>query len=201
MGALARSQLTRHSRLTACGGTLNSFVSHHHSAGPMRIAFWKSIATALLVACGATALAAAADPVERLLSALGPAPNFARRENAAVVLREFKAAGLIARKPERSDYTDYYLVLKPLRVFGHDLVLIEDEYMLKYVGCCVSEGAGLALRTNGGLGELEAFARKNKCQVQEFQSEAEYREFTHVRFKLPVGSYASLSCRARDEEQ
>lgn len=139
--------------------------------------------------------------VEKLLVALRPVPDFKRQENAGAVIREFKAEGLIPFRPQRIDYTDYYLLLQPLPAFGQDLILIEEEYMLKFVGCCVSEGAGLVLRIVGDLRPLEEFAKANQCRVEEYKSEAQLKEFTHIRFSVPLGRYAALSCRVRDETQ
>lgn len=53
-----------------------------------------------------------------------------------------KLHGFIAKKPniKRYDYNDVYNVKKPLSFKGQNVVLLTDEYMSEYVGCCVSEG-------------------------------------------------------------
>lgn len=154
------------------------------------------------LACNAAQPAESPDLAARWLAAMRPVPESGRQKNAGVVLRDFKAAGLIPFKPDRVDYTDYYPVLKPLQVLGHDLVIVEEEYMARYVGCCVSEGAGMVLRLHGDTKRLEAFAQANKCSVEKFKDAAEYRDnHMNVRFPLPAGAYAALSCRARDEER
>jgi hypothetical protein len=139
--------------------------------------------------------------IEELLVALQPVPDLKRQENAGAVIRKFKDEGLIPFRPQRIDYTDYYPLLKPQPALGQELILIEEEYMLKFVGCCVSEGAGLVLRIIGDFRPLEDFAKANQCRIEEFKSEAQLKEFTHVRFSVPPGRYAALSCRARDETQ
>ena len=64
-------------------------------------------------------------------------------------------AGYIDNKPNlRADYTDYYLLNKPARFMGHELVMIEEEYMSRYIGCCVSPGAGLSVKVSGSLKPL-----------------------------------------------
>jgi len=164
----------------------------------------RRLAAALLtaLACHAAHPAEAPDLAARWLAAMRPVPDNGRQKNAGMVVREFKAAGLIPFKPERVDYTDYYPVLKPLQVLGHDLVIVEEEYMGRYVGCCVSEGAGMVLRLRGDAARLEAFAQANKCSVEKFKDAAAYRENNpNVGFPLPAGAYAALSCRARDEAQ
>lgn len=152
-----------------------------------------------VAACSTVAGAGTGDPSERFLASLRPVPHFGRQENAAAVLREFKAEGLIPFKPQRIDYTDFYPLLKPVQIFGHDLVLLEEEYMTQFIGCCVSEGAGMVLRLNGATYRLEAFAQANQCRVEEFRDQVGYLKHRPVRFPLPAGAYVSVSCRARDE--
>jgi hypothetical protein len=132
----------------------------------------------------------------QFLDALSPSSE--RQERAGGVLREFKKAGLIPLKPQRVDYTDFYPLLKPIKIFGHDLILVEEEYMTKFIGCCVDEGAGIVLRLHGDVKKLGEFAQANKCQLTEFRDQIEYKEQSRVRFTLPSGSYASVSCRERD---
>lgn len=153
----------------------------------------------LVAACSTAAGAAPGDPSERFLASLRPVPHFGRQGNAAAVLREFKAEGLIPFKPQRIDYTDFYPLLKPVQILGHDLVLLEEEYMTQFMGCCVSEGAGMVLRLRGATDKLEAFAQANQCRVEEFRDQAAYLKHKPVRFPLPSGAYVSVSCRARDE--
>lgn len=162
--------------------------------------------TILAVLCAVVASYASEAPanqdlVEKLLHALRPVPDFKRQENVGAVIREFKAHGLVPFRPQRVEYTDFYPLLKRATVFGHDLVLIEEEYLTKFIGCCVNEGGGLVLRINGALDKLENWAEANQCRIEQFRDEKEFLEYSRVRFAVPPGAYARISCRVRDEER
>jgi hypothetical protein len=142
------------------------------------------------------------ESVAKLLHALRPVPMFERQKNIGAVLREFKEQGLISFRPLiRVDYTDYYRVRSGLRLFGHDLVILEEEYITKYAGCCVSEGGGLVVRMQGSTSELAEFAAANRCSLREYESLEKYQREFNVSFAAPSGRYAELSCRARDEDK
>lgn len=112
-----------------------------------------------------------------------------------------RAGYLDARPSARADYTDYRLMKKPATLMGHTLVVIEEEYMTAYVGCCVSEGVGVTVRLDGSAGNLKAFAKDNACTYSEIDDPgAELKSFDIVN-DLPKGKYASLSCRERDSER
>jgi hypothetical protein len=109
-----------------------------------------------------------------------------------------KAGYLNARPNARADYTDYYLVNKPATFLGYPLVLIEEEYMTRYAGCCVSEGLGVTVSVGASTAALQTFARLNYCRVQEnVDPGTELRGFG-IKNTLAKGRYASLSCRERD---
>ena len=78
--------------------------------------------------------------VATLLTALRPVADSRRQENVGAALRVFKAHGLIQFHPQRLDYTDFYPLQKPMSVFGHDLIWLEEEYTVRFIGCCVNEG-------------------------------------------------------------
>jgi hypothetical protein len=142
------------------------------------------------------------EAVARLLHALRPVPTLGRQRNIGAVLREFKEQGLIPFRPLiRVDYTDYYRIRSKLRIFGHDLVLVEEEYMTKYAGCCVSEGGGFVVRLQGSTSELAEFAAANRCTLHEYESLEKYQMESNLSFVAPSGRYAELSCRVRDEDK
>ena len=97
--------------------------------------------------------------------------------------------------------SNFYPLQKSIRVFGHDLVWLEEEYMVKFIGCCVSEGGGLLLRLNGSSSEIAEFASKNQCSLTEFDNLAQYRQNSFFKYPLPEGRYAAVSCRVRDKRR
>lgn len=161
----------------------------------------------LTAACVAAATCAAfskgdAELEQKMLQALRPVPNFKRQENAGAVIREYKAAGVLPSWPTaRVDYTDYYLAIHPTTFLANELVLVEEEYMTKFAGCCVDEGAGVFVRITSDTATLEKFARKNLCRVDQYPSEKDVLAEINVRTSLPTGRYASLRCHVRDEEK
>jgi hypothetical protein len=117
-------------------------------------------------------------------------------------IQAYMHAGLIGKKPtQRIDYTDYYLLRKPAGFMGHELVVIEEEYMAQYVGCCVSPGAGLSVKVKGRTDNLEAFARQNKCTFTDKVDLQRTLREASVKVALPAARYATLSCRERDAER
>jgi hypothetical protein len=92
-------------------------------------------------------------------------------------------------------------LLKSATVFGHVLVFIEEEYMTRFIGCCVNEGGGLVLRINGAMDKLEYWAKANQCHINQFRDEKEFLKYSGVRFAVPQGAYAQISCRVRDEDR
>ena len=112
-------------------------------------------------------------------------------------LKAFIAGGYVGRKPDdRYDYTDYRVLRKPAQFLGFTIVVIEEEYMAKYVGCCVSPGIGLVLAGKGDPGRLAAFARENGCSL-----EAPIDPSTipaDVKMPAAAGRLTYLSCRERD---
>lgn len=116
-------------------------------------------------------------------------------------IQAYMREGIVNKKPNlRYDYTDYYIVNKPSKIMGHELVMIEEEYMSQYVGCCVSPGLGITVKVAGDTKKLEIFAKENKCSFTDridFQQEINN---IGIKTKVLPGDYASLSCRERDAE-
>ncbi|MGK5023137.1 hypothetical protein [Janthinobacterium sp. RB2R34] len=117
-------------------------------------------------------------------------------------IQAYARAGYIDARPDlRADYTDYYLLKKPAPFMGHELVMIEEEYMLRYIGCCVSPGAGLSVKVNGSIRALEAFAHAHRCSLIDNADMQGELASLGIRRKLAPGRYATLSCRERDAER
>lgn len=150
-----------------------------------------------------TATAAAADNKaleDGLADALRLKPGTTERAgDSGKAIQAYMREGVVNKKPnERADYTDYYIVKKPATFMGHELVVIEEEYMSKYVGCCVNPGAGITVKVNGSPKNLEKFADKNKCSfADKVDVQGEMSRFG-IRATFSKGRYASLSCREND---
>ena len=117
-------------------------------------------------------------------------------------LKRMLTQGMIAKKPDisRYDYNDVYRVKKPFTFLGQTTVLVSDEYMSEYVGCCVSEGWGAVFARKGDLKPLQKFAQQNQCSLSEMDKEStDYYRFNLK--KLPQANYYALSCRERDLDQ
>lgn len=141
-----------------------------------------------------------ADPSDLLLKAMRPVPDYGRQQNVGAAIRELKALGIVPFRPLRSIYTDYYRVQKPVMLLSHELVVVEEEYQSKFVGCCASEGGGFVVRLVGNLAKLEEWADRNQCSVTGYDSERDFLKSASIRFEMPKGKYAEVSCRIRDEK-
>ncbi len=116
-------------------------------------------------------------------------------------LQILKQKGFLAKKPNisRADYNDIYKLKKPYEFMGQNVVLISDEYMSEYIGCCVSEGWGAVFKQTSNLKLIEKFAKTNQCSVGPIESTSDYYGFK-IR-SMPRGNYYELSCRERDLAQ
>lgn len=119
-----------------------------------------------------------------------------RKLHSGVAIQEFMKAGIINKKPDiRIDYSDMYKVNKPYKFMGHDIVEIQEEYMTKYVGCCVDESVSVILKSNGNNKQVQDFAMTNQCKLNEnydLNADAEYIK----GLKREVGAqYIELRCR------
>ncbi len=126
----------------------------------------------------------------------------ARQDRAAPsgpAIQAYIQAGYLELKPTvRADYTDYRLLKRPAHLLGHELLLVEEEYMTQYVGCCVNHGVGAVLRLHGDAGALQRFAQDNGCRVSLPFDAKEELSWTGLPLDWPKGDYARLSCRERD---
>jgi hypothetical protein len=75
---------------------------------------------------------------------------------------------------------------------------MEEEYMTRFIGCCVNAGMGVSVRIRGSADELEEFAEKNGCRFSDDVNLQEELDRLGIDYKVPPGRYATLSCRERD---
>lgn len=116
-------------------------------------------------------------------------------------IRAYMKAGFVNNRPnERLDYTDYYVLKKPTSFMGHQLIIIEQEYMTTNIGCCVSPGVGVTILANGSIENMKRFAKANGCSVNEGINIQE--SFKNIGFNIGPqrGLFVELSCRERDIE-
>jgi len=125
-----------------------------------------------------------------------------RQAESRPVMRAYQQAAIISKKPQqRADYIDFYLLQKPASFMGHTLILLEEEYMDQYVGCCVSPGMGLILKTNADTRAVQDFANKNACTFTPRADVFDRLRMFHIDHKLAKADYAMLSCRERDAQK
>lgn len=163
-----------------------------------------AIAFTVLAACSALAFAADTRSLESgLLHAMQLKQGTSERTGTSgKAIQAFVQAGLVSKQPQqRSDYTDYYLLKTPAPFLGHELVLIEEEYITQYIGCCVSPGVGITVKVHGSIRNLEQLARAKRCTLTDHVDLAQQLREVAIRNKVPKAHYASLSCRERDAER
>lgn len=164
----------------------------------------QAIAFMLLAAAFPLAHAGNAQQLETgLIHALQRKPGMPgtkeRSGYSGLAIQAYQQAGLVGKKPnQRFDYTDYYLVTKGASFLGHELVLIEEEYITQYIGCCVSPGAGVTVKVNGSIKNLAAFAEANRCTLTDPVDLNHALRDVAIQARFPNAHYASLSCRERD---
>lgn len=123
-----------------------------------------------------------------------------RNGNHGKAIKAYMSKGYIDKKPTiyRADYVDYYVLEKPAYVLGHELKVIEEEYMSEYVGCCVNEGVGVVLKLSGSMQKLENFAQKNKCAIEPIDYSYYYERLGIVNRIPEAGIFVNMSCRANN---
>lgn len=115
-------------------------------------------------------------------------------------LSQLKEQGFVSQKPQisRSDYNDIYQFKKPLTFLNQSVMLVSEEYMSQYIGCCVSEGWGAVFKVSNDYGDLKKFADDNYCSLEEIKNPSQEDYYGFPYRKLGKGKFVELSCRARD---
>ncbi|MGF6609963.1 hypothetical protein OKW45_004885 [Paraburkholderia sp. WSM4175] len=126
-----------------------------------------------------------------------------RAADSGAAIQAYIAAGYLARKPNGgADYTDYWWLKKPAPFMGHELVMISEQYMSRWIGCCVDPGLDVAVRIHGSTVRLEQFARENKCSIDTNADLREPAKDSKIAItSLRAGRYEMLSCHERDIQQ
>lgn len=110
--------------------------------------------------------------------------------------------GLISNKPtvSRADYNDVYQFKKPYQFLGQNFVLLFDEYMSEYAGCCVNEGWGAIFAKASDLKQIQQFAQRNQCKIEKMDLDSKYYYGYEVKKLAKNKEYYELSCRENDVE-
>jgi hypothetical protein len=134
-----------------------------------------------------------------LTQAMSRLDNENRVMSSGVAIEKLAKMGFLPIKPDdRADYVDYRRVRKPLSLFGHKVVVIEEEYLTQYIGCCVNPGIGMVIETNGAMGDLNAFLVPNKCHKRNPDFDpAQSLKLAGVKPKADA-TYVIISCRQDD---
>ncbi|MBN7137873.1 hypothetical protein A7A76_00020 [Lysobacter enzymogenes] len=158
----------------------------------------------ILLACALLPLAASAADEAALEKGLTDALRYDRAKGERVApsgpaLQAYIQAGYLDLKPSvRADYTDYRVLKKPAPFMGQRLVLVEEEYMSQYIGCCVDEGVSAVVRVEGSTAAMEKFAKANACTFEPKYDPEQALTANRLGIGLPPGRYAKLSCHERD---
>jgi hypothetical protein len=113
-------------------------------------------------------------------------------------IRAYIKAGYVRLKPElREEYTDYRVMRLPAKLFGQELLVVEEEYLTKFIGCCVNEGVGVILRVTADLAPLKEFAAANGCSLRNDRTDI-VATLQKLKVKPVEGELVAMSCRTRD---
>ena len=138
------------------------------------------------------------DVENQIINALTLTKEDIRENEAEEIIKILKNKELINDKPEtRVEYADYYPIKSLVNFLGHELVLIENEYLEKYIGCCVNPGVVLYVRLTGNSDSIENFATTNKCSIEKNLNTQDLFNSIGINVKLKSGNYAILDCRER----
>lgn len=121
-----------------------------------------------------------------------------RLGDSGAAIRAYANAGLVDIKPAiRMDYSDYRRFKQPAPFLGHELVVIEEEYMAAYVGCCVSPGVAILVKLYPDGVNLGEFIQGRGCSLNADVSH--YADIPELQLPpLRYGSFVEISCKERD---
>ena len=165
----------------------------------MRATHSFTLVLSLLTLVAQVAAAQVSDPLEAQLikSMQLNRKEHLRMEEPGVAIRAYINSGHVSAKPNsRQDYTDYRILKRPARLFGQLIVVLEEEYLKRFVGCCVSPGIGAILQVDADQAALKNFASSNGCLIDSSRNVVE--RLRQLGLKPQAHSYVSLSCRERD---
>jgi hypothetical protein len=157
-----------------------------------------SAGLALALLCSTTIAQAQAFSERSLLAAMEARTEYGEP------LRALKRDGYLSARPQnRSNYDDFYRPLRAFRVMGAKVVVVQENYLGRYVGCCADPGIGLYFESAdvATLNGIRDFATTNKCiYLQGNALIAPELPRAFLRFKANT-FYAMLRCSDGDERR
>jgi hypothetical protein len=155
----------------------------------------------VFVLTAAVGSAAELSPQEKLLlgaMTLRSSDPYAREVGSGEAIGALIKSGHVKRKPfQRADYVDYWPLKKSVTFFGHKVLLLEEEYLVEFIGCCVNVGIGMVIEETGDTSELESFAKANQCRKEGEDYWKGSLENAGLKPKAGV-KYSYISCREKD---
>jgi hypothetical protein len=160
----------------------------------------KKLAKAAFILFAVWSYPACADDITKLLiAAIEPnQTSDGRLLDSGVPVRALIDAGYLRRKPEaRIDYVDVRMMRKPFDFLGAQLLIVEEEYLVDYIGCCVDPGISLVLDVTSGGGNISKLATANSCSYSE---DGDYirRAAADAGITIGSGRLAYLDCGTRN---
>jgi hypothetical protein len=111
-------------------------------------------------------------------------------------IEAFQRLKIIPSKPtERRDYNNYYLVTKPIYLFGNKIIALEDEVMERWLGCCFNPGIGVLVERGSQYQSLLNFAKNNRCSIKAANTTLEAVGLKHL---IDNDKYVLISCTEGD---
>jgi hypothetical protein len=119
-------------------------------------------------------------------------------------LRALKRDGYLATRPRiRTNYDDFYFPTRSFSVLGGKVVVVQENYLGRYVGCCADPGIGLYFEgsSKASFIAVEDFAIANKCIYLEGNDMVTQELPTNFMRLKPRKSYALLRCSDGDKNR
>ncbi len=159
------------------------------------------IAAMALLLMSASPMAAEISNEEKVLQGammLRSRDPYAREVGSGEAIGVLIKSGFLKRKPfQRADYVDYRALKKPMKFLGHSVLLIEEEYLVEWIGCCVNVGIGMVIEESGDTAGLEGFVKANQCRKEGEDYWKGSLENSGLKPKAGV-KYSYISCREKD---
>jgi hypothetical protein len=117
-------------------------------------------------------------------------------------LRALKRDGFLGARPQtRVEYSDFYLPKRTFSVMGSKVVVVQENYLSRDIGCCADPGISLFFEGSNvaSLTQIMEFATAHKCVYRQGNALITPElPPSFLRLK-PNKTYAMLRCSDGDE--